>query len=119
MNDLKSLLPSQWPAIGPALAVGSDAPRPAEFDLPSGRSATGGHNITDLYSRPTIVEFARHCGCPFAEKEVRDLARVSNENADLDVIIVCMSSGQGATSWFETVGSVFFLFLSCVDRALM
>lgn len=58
LNDLKSLLPHSSPPPAKLPSVGSSAPLPAKLGIAS-------------YTEPTIVACVRHCGCPFAESEVR------------------------------------------------
>ncbi|KAF4555224.1 Hypothetical protein D9617_3g022960 [Elsinoe fawcettii] len=53
---------------------------------------------------PTLVAFVRHCGCPFAEKEVRLLGEESERNAALRVVIVQHSSEADTKDWFERMG---------------
>lgn len=92
-NDIKSLLPASHPPVAPPLAVGSLAPLPAEFNLPS-------------YSQDTLIAFVRHCGCPFAKNEVKQLAGILKEHDDgeINVIIVCMAQEEVAKEWFSEVG---------------
>lgn len=94
MNDLRSLLPATHPTVSAPLGKGGQAPALPRPDLD--------------YTRPTIVAFVRHCGCPFAEREVRELSRVANEEwssgNELQVVVVCMSVEGVAKEWFEAVG---------------
>ncbi|KAK4051566.1 hypothetical protein OIV83_002706 [Microbotryomycetes sp. JL201] len=93
LNDLKSLLPSQHPTVAPPLKVGSTAP------LLPGEPG---------FDTSTIVAFVRHCGCPFAEKEVKTLAAEANDawsgGRELRVVVVTMSSEAVSMEWFDNVG---------------
>ncbi|KAK4056389.1 hypothetical protein OIO90_002532 [Microbotryomycetes sp. JL221] len=98
LNDLKSLLPSTHPAVSPLPTLGDRAP-----PLPNEQT----------YSKPTIIAFVRHCGCPFAEKELKTLAEVANEswdkgNDELRAVVVSMSPPNVAQEWFESVGGLNF-----------
>ncbi|KAF2220679.1 hypothetical protein BDZ85DRAFT_187111, partial [Elsinoe ampelina] len=53
---------------------------------------------------PTLVAFVRHCGCPFAEKELRLLGEQAERNTSLRVVIVQHSSEADTKDWFERVG---------------
>lgn len=60
-----------------------------------------------LQGRPGIVAFPRHCGCPFATKEVLVLAQLTREHPDLHVVIVQHSPEEVTKDWFEAIGCVF------------
>lgn len=60
----------------------------------------------------TILSFVRHCGCPFAEAEVRELAQLllaqekesgGTGSRPLRGVIVCMSEEDVANGWYEGV----------------
>ena len=54
------------------------------------------------------MAFVRHCGCPFAEKEVRLLAEQSRkwkeQGKQLHVVIVQHSAEKETQEWFEALG---------------
>ncbi|KAL8292918.1 hypothetical protein RQP46_000612 [Phenoliferia psychrophenolica] len=90
-NDLVSMLPHSSPKAAAVPAIGSPAPIPAEFGITA-------------YSAPTLIACVRHCGCPFAENEIRTLAKLSNEHPSLQVIVVAMSSEEDVPAWFKRIG---------------
>ncbi|CAC9887865.1 unnamed protein product, partial [Aureobasidium pullulans] len=74
---IKSIIPQSSPSVAALPEVGEQAPaKVGSVDLKSG----GG--------RPTLLAFVRHCGCPFAEKEVQLLGAESRKNEKLHVVIV-------------------------------
>lgn len=90
-NDLISVLPASHPQLSPLPTIGSPAPLPPKLGLSS-------------YSADTLIAFVRHCGCPFAEAEVKQLVKVANEESNLKIVIVAMSEERDAKEWFATVG---------------
>lgn len=90
-NDLVSVLPASHPPLSPLPTIGSQAPQPPKLGLSN-------------YSADTLIAFVRHCGCPFAESEVKQLAKVANEVSSLRIVIVAMSEEAGAKEWFAAVG---------------
>jgi hypothetical protein len=90
-DDLISVLPSSHPQLSPLPTLGSQAPLPPKLGL-------------QTYSEDTLIAFVRHCGCPFAESEVQQLAKVANEDASIKIVIVAMSEEQDTKEWFATVG---------------
>lgn len=88
LSFVKSLLPRDTPKVCEAPRVGSHAP--------------GGLSIPSGY--PTIVAFVRHCGCPFAAKEVQDLGKQVRKYPNLRVIIVQHSEEQVTNEWFKVIG---------------
>lgn len=103
-NDVASLLPQSWVPASPLPTLASHIP-------PSPLS---------ISAHPTVVAFVRHCGCPFAQNEVNQLARLSSENQELRVIVVCMSEEEDAIAWFARIGSVLpsSLFLIHLTRVI-
>ncbi|ORY56796.1 hypothetical protein BCR35DRAFT_284055 [Leucosporidium creatinivorum] len=93
-NDLISVLPTSHPPLSPLPTIGSAAPLPPKLGL-------------QAYSEDTLIAFVRHCGCPFAESEVKQLAKVANEDASLKIVIVTMSDETAAREWFAAVGGDF------------
>ncbi|TKX26722.1 hypothetical protein C1H76_0876 [Elsinoe australis] len=88
-----SVLPKlTGPTVGPLPDLASPAP-----------TALGPINFTTSPA-PTLVAFVRHCGCPFAEKEVRLLADEADRNASLRIVIVQHSSEADTRDWFERIG---------------
>lgn len=91
---IQSIIP-KWssPTTATLPEIGSQAPAPIEnLDLTHG---TG---------KPTLVAFVRHCGCPFAEKEVKVLGQAVKENEGLHVVIVQHSEEKETREWFERIG---------------
>lgn len=60
-----------------------------------------------------LVAFVRHCGCPFAEKEVKLLGAETRKHSDLHVVIVQHSAEAETKEWFERIGYV------SIDRFLL
>lgn len=61
MDDLYSILPATRVPVGDLPKIGQKAPEFPE----------------DLASKPTVIVFLRHCGCPFSEKAFRQLRSVA------------------------------------------
>lgn len=55
-------------------------------------------------ANPHLVAFVRHCGCPFAEAEVKSLAKVQKNHPDVYVVIVAHSKEEVVNDWFARVG---------------
>ncbi|GAM83936.1 hypothetical protein ANO11243_019260 [Dothideomycetidae sp. 11243] len=92
-QGLASIRPRFWsPHVAAFPEIGSAAP-----------SSLGPINFSTL-SKPALVAFVRHCGCPFAEKEVRLLAEASSANARLHVVIVQHSPEAQTQEWFVRIG---------------
>lgn len=90
---IRSIIPQASPAVSPLPEIGSKAPAPVgSLDLSSG------------HGKPTLVAFVRHCGCPFAEKEVQLLGAEARNNEQLHVVIVQHSDEATTKSWFEDIG---------------
>lgn len=90
---LQSVLPQSSPTASPLPEIGAPAPAPI-----------GTINLSKGNGNPTLVAFVRHCGCPFAEKEVKLLAEQTKKNPKLHVIIVQHSDQTVSEDWFEKVG---------------
>ncbi|PNS21105.1 hypothetical protein CAC42_3443 [Sphaceloma murrayae] len=111
-QTLTSVLPKlTGPKVNPLPELGSAAPS-------LGNKAT-------LPGGPTLVAFVRHCGCPFAEKEVRMLGDEAERNSALHVVIVQHSSEADTKDWFDRIkGPDYFpdakqvTLVSDVDREL-
>ena len=87
-QGLSSVVPRLFgPTVQPFPEI--DSPAPALRDL--------------TFDTPTLIAFVRHCGCPFAEKEVRLLAEQASENTQLRIVIVQHSPEQETKEWFERV----------------
>ncbi|KAI5198275.1 hypothetical protein E4T39_06841 [Aureobasidium subglaciale] len=90
---IKSIIPQASPSVASLPEIGDAAPAPVgSIDLSHGNG------------RPTLVAFVRHCGCPFAEKEVQLLGAESRKNEKLHVVIVQHSDEATTKQWFEDVG---------------
>ncbi|KAF9873616.1 glycosyl hydrolase family 28 [Colletotrichum karsti] len=55
-------------------------------------------------SKPTVVAFLRHCGCPFAEKTFRLLRDAASQNPDIAFVAVSHSSESHTNKWVSEVG---------------
>ncbi|WWC66848.1 uncharacterized protein I206_100755 [Kwoniella pini CBS 10737] len=86
---LKSIIPQTSPTPSPLPEIGSKAP-----SLP---------DVT-LEQKPTIVAFVRHCGCPFAEKEINILAEELKKNDELRIVIVQHAEKEQVNNWFNEIG---------------
>ncbi|KXS22263.1 hypothetical protein M427DRAFT_129985 [Gonapodya prolifera JEL478] len=91
LADIASLLPRSSPSVSPAPAVGSPAP-----SLPSG--------VEYGNSQGTVVAFVRHCGCPFAEKEIRLLGEVVKQRPGVQVVVVQHSADAETKAWWDRIG---------------
>jgi hypothetical protein len=90
---LKSILPQTSPSVSSPPAIGDAAPAPV-----------GSIDLTRGNGTPTLVAFVRHCGCPFAEKEVQLLGAESRKHEKLHVLIVQHNDEATSKQWFEDVG---------------
>lgn len=64
-------------------------------------STIDGVNYT---SNPHLIAFVRHCGCPFAEAEVKSLGEVAKEYPNVYMVIVAHSKQDVVDDWFERIG---------------
>lgn len=94
VEDLQSVLP-RWTSPKVSSFPELETQAPAAIDNIDLRAGTG---------KPTLVAFVRHCGCPFAEKEVKILGQAAKENAKLHVIIVQHSQEDETRKWFTRIG---------------
>lgn len=96
-HDVQSLLPRSSPSTQPTPQVGSDAPA-----LP----ASAGDLTYGTPSRGTLIAFVRHCGCPFAEKEVNLLGEVRKKftKEQVEVVVVQHSDEAETKTWWERIG---------------
>ncbi|CAD6899823.1 unnamed protein product [Tilletia controversa] len=77
--DLVSVLPRSVPKVTTAVpSEGSQAP------------ALDGVE----FSKPTLVAFVRHCGCPFAQKEIILLGRAYKNSGDKLQIVIVQHAAQ-------------------------
>lgn len=97
--DLQSLLPRSQSAeqhIADVPHMGAKAPR---LDTPDGRG------VVDYTQANHLVAFVRHCGCPFAEKELRSLAAAQRRRPnDVRIVVVSHSKHDVVQDWFERIG---------------
>lgn len=93
-HDLQSLLPrGDQPPTAQIPSIGSQAP-----SFP---------NVSyNAKKKGTLIAFVRHCGCPFAEKEVKLLGQVAKEDKEGEVqIVVVQHSEEGETKeWWKRIG---------------
>lgn len=91
---LQSINPfTSSPTTSPLPSINSPAP-----------SALGSLNLPSGTGHPVLVAFVRHCGCPFAEKEVKLLGAETSKHSDLHVVIVQHSEEKETQEWFERIG---------------
>lgn len=91
--DIQSLLPRASPKTADVASVGDKAPElPFRANTSYGATKTG-----------TVIAFVRHCGCPFAEKEVRLLGEVAKQYPGIQIIVVQHSDEQTTKQWWQTV----------------
>ncbi|KFH44197.1 hypothetical protein ACRE_050320 [Hapsidospora chrysogenum ATCC 11550] len=76
--------------VKPALEVGHRAPSSNKLPFPNGRL--------------TVVLFLRPCGDPFAEKNFKILAALSEKHPDVKFIAVSQSSEADTERWIPLVG---------------
>lgn len=101
--DVQSLLPRSSPQTSGLPTPGDAAP-----EIPRSSIVVNGGSVSP-YSGPslgTIIAFVRHCGCPFAEKEIRMLGEVRKRHDEREVqIVVVQHSDEGQTrEWWSTIG---------------
>jgi hypothetical protein len=87
--DLQSVLPGHKGKPAKVPEIGEQAP------------PIDGVNYT---ANPHLIAFVRHCGCPFAEKEVKDLAAVQKADPNVYIVIVAHSEKDVVDDWFERRG---------------
>jgi len=98
MDTLTSYLPALQSIIptfgGPTVSPLPDISGPAP-------SALG--PVSFPSGAPTLIAFVRHCGCPFAEKEIQLLAAETKKNSSLHVIIIQHSEQSVTEDWFASL----------------
>lgn len=81
---------------------GSRASRPAQVPNVGDKAPSiDGVNYTQSGH---LIAFVRHCGCPFAENELRSLARVHKRQPHIGIVIVAHSDEATVKDWFERIG---------------
>lgn len=86
--------------------AGSSASNPAQVPKVGERAPEiEGINYT---SSPHIIAFVRHCGCPFAEKEVRQLGEISKKYESVRIVIIAHSDENVVQDWFTRIGEPHF-----------
>lgn len=105
-HDIQSLLPRSSPKAAQPPSVGEQAPSfPSDIKIVQGGSTS---NIS--YSTPskgTLVAFVRHCGCPFAEKEVKLLGEVDKKHGgqgEVQIVVVQHSDEEETRAWWKRIG---------------
>ena len=101
MDTITSYLPALQSVL-PKFSSPTVSPFPEINDLAPG--PLGPVDLSQGSNGPALVAFVRHCGCPFAEKEVRLLAEESKRNKELHVVIVQHSAKEVTEQWFKDVG---------------
>ncbi|SMR63206.1 unnamed protein product [Zymoseptoria tritici ST99CH_3D1] len=77
-------------------------PPPSPVPTP-GSAAPSTHLLSISPSRPTIITFLRHCGCPFAEKTFLQIRDIAISNPDLDCVAVSHSDEAATQKWLESL----------------
>lgn len=90
--DIQSLLPRQSSEVSPLPQVDSQAPSLQD------------QGVDYSKSKVNLIACVRHPGCPFAEKEAKDLSKKLEENESLTVVIIQHSEGEELREWAKTVG---------------
>ncbi|PWN35177.1 uncharacterized protein FA14DRAFT_160437 [Meira miltonrushii] len=86
--------------------AGSSASKPAKVPQVGEKAPQiEGINYT---SSSHIIAFVRHCGCPFAEKEVRQLAEISKSHQNIRIVVVAHSDESVVQDWFKRIGEPHF-----------
>ncbi len=117
LNVLASILPGRrstpaapLPEIGAAAPTSlgpihfGSAPHQAGEDVAVVHGSSTATTGDASAAAPTLVAFVRHCGCPFAEKEVKMLAQEVAKNQSLRVVIVQHSPEKETKEWFDSLG---------------
>ncbi|ORY69816.1 uncharacterized protein BCR38DRAFT_93282 [Pseudomassariella vexata] len=94
----KAALAQEWesfktpPArdVQPPPKVGDQAPVHPNLPLPA--------------DKPTLIVFLRHCGCPFAEKTFKALAKISAKHPEIHCVAISHSSAEATERWVVQVG---------------
>ncbi|UZJ57083.1 hypothetical protein CBS101457_006403 [Exobasidium rhododendri] len=97
--DLQSLLPGHKGTPSNVPEVGEQAP------------AIEGVSFTKNLH---LIAFVRHCGCPFAEAELKSLGEVQKRYPNVHVIVVSHSKQEVVDDWFERIGKPKFANLNQV-----
>ncbi|KAK6391786.1 hypothetical protein LTR65_004280 [Meristemomyces frigidus] len=75
---------------------------PTAAEVPSiGSRAPTGTKLQLSSSKPTVIAFLRHCGCPFAEKTYLNLREVARSHKDVDFIAVSHSTEESTNTWLK------------------
>lgn len=92
---IQSVIPKLWsPRAEPLPEVGAQAP-----SVP-----LGGVDLSSGIGKPALVAFVRHCGCPFAEKEVKILSEQARAHPEVQIFVVQHSREKETQEWFESLG---------------
>ncbi|PYI10316.1 hypothetical protein BO78DRAFT_238202 [Aspergillus sclerotiicarbonarius CBS 121057] len=78
--------------LSPAPQPGQQAPSCAQLPLPANNS------------KPTVIAFLRHCGCPVAEATFLDLRTAAEKYPDVNFVAVSHSDQPSTDRWVESVG---------------
>ena len=86
-----------------AFIISSIVYRPEEqFDKPSLLSRS---SCPELSSKSNfLIAFLRHVGCPFAERDVKNLVVCAKENPDVRVFVVSHGARQATNEWLVKIG---------------
>ncbi|WWC85812.1 uncharacterized protein L201_000679 [Kwoniella dendrophila CBS 6074] len=88
---IKSIIPQTSPTPSTLPEIDSKAPSLPGLDL-------------EKEGKPTLIAFVRHCGCPFAEKEINLLSEETQKNDHLRVVIVQHAERKQVDKWFDEIG---------------
>lgn len=108
-HDIQSLLPRSSPQTASLPSVGEAAPAfPSSSDIKVVQGGSGGQDINFATpSKGTLVAFVRHCGCPFAEKEIKLLSQVDKQyggQGEVQIVVVQHSDEEETKKWWERIG---------------
>ncbi|KAF4927467.1 hypothetical protein CGCVW01_v002508 [Colletotrichum viniferum] len=88
------ITPAQGGPISASPELGHAAPTTSQVPFPRSDS------------KPTVIAFLRHCGCPFAEKTFLRLRDAAGRYRDVKFIAVSHSSELHTSKWLAEVGGV-------------
>lgn len=86
MDPRTFLKPEHRPEVAPVPTLGEARPVPG-----------------DINSKPALLVFLRHVGCPFAEKTMRDLGQFATEHPDIHCIAVSHGTPEETQRWCDGV----------------
>ena len=73
-----------------------------QFDKPSLLSRSSCPELS--FKSDSLVAFLRHVGCPFAERDVKNLVVWAKENPEIPVFVVSHGSQDATDQWLAKIG---------------